>query len=146
MDDIKSATKCLIYSKTKNEKIKNLSVPHFDFITVRHPENAKKSMRPPNFYFITVRHQEKEKKSVRQQPYSNTNAILVAVHVPDSKPTVNSNVHLLKQSRVQAKSKQPTIDPRIVNSNHPVVNSNHQVVHTVDSNHSKRYIRRTTQL
>ena len=99
-NDIKSATKCLIYSeKTKNEKIKSPSVPNFDFINVRHQEKAKKSARCqlyPNLDFTTVGHQEKEKKSMRQQPYSIVNAVFAAVHVPDSKPVIDSNVHLLK--------------------------------------------------
>ena len=66
------------------------------------------------------------------------NAVFAAVHVPNSKSVVDSNVHLLQQSQVHAKSKQPTIHPRV----HPVVDSNHPVVHTVDSTHSKQYIRR----
>ena len=51
-NDIKSATTCLIHSKTKNEKIKN--------ITVCHQEKAKKSARRQLYQnfddFITVRH------------------------------------------------------------------------------------------
>ena len=49
------------------------------------------------------------------------NDVLAAVHVPDSKPVVDSNVHVLnvrRQSRVHTKSKQPTIDPRVLSVVH----------------------------
>ena len=64
--DIKSATKCLMYSDTQEtncKKIKN--------ILPKILSRKVKLLRPsvPNFDFETVRHQKKAKQSTRRQAY-----------------------------------------------------------------------------